>query len=78
MAIINDGNDLQEMIKKYQVGKVTTDRSQENIRALASSLIEEISSKNSDMSSRCQNLAAQLFSSKTAVEQITYSLNSVK
>lgn len=78
MAIINDGNDLQAMIEKYQVGRVTTDRSRESLRELASSLIEEISSKNSDMSSRCQNLAAKLFSSKTAVEQITHSLNLVK
>jgi glycosyltransferase involved in cell wall biosynthesis len=78
MAIINDGNDLQAMIEKYQVGRVTTDRSRESLRELASSLIEEISSKNSDMNSRCENLAAQLFSSKTAVDQITHSLNSVK
>lgn len=78
IAIINDGNDLQLMIEKYQVGQVTTDRSQGNLRALANSLIEDSSLKNGEMSSRCKKLAAELFSSKAAVEQIIHSLNSIK
>jgi hypothetical protein len=78
MAIINDGNDLQSIIEKYQVGKVTTDRSQENLRVLASLLVEDFISKNGEISSRCKVLASELFSSKTAVEQIVNSLNSMK
>ena len=78
MAIINDGNDLQSIIEKYQVGKVTTDRSQENLRVLASLLVEDITSKNGEISSRCKVLASELFSSTTAVKQIVHSLNSMK
>lgn len=78
MAIINDGNDLQLIINKYQVGRATTDRSRENLLALANSLIEDESLQDGEMSSRCKNLAARLFSSKAAVEQIIHSLNSVK
>jgi glycosyltransferase involved in cell wall biosynthesis len=78
MAIINDGNDLQLMIDKYQVGRVTTNRSRENLLALANLLIEDDSLQNGDMSSRCKKLAAELFSSRAAVEQIINSLNSVK
>ena len=78
MAIINHGNDLQLMIERYQVGRVTTDRSQDNLLALANSLIEDDSLWDGEMRSRCKKLAADFFSSKTAVEQIIYSLNSVK
>jgi len=78
IAIINDGNDLQLMIEKYQVGQVTTDRSQINLRALANSLIDDASLQDGVMSLRCKNLAAELFSSRVAVEQIINSLNSVK
>jgi glycosyltransferase involved in cell wall biosynthesis len=78
MAIVNHGNDLQLIIEKYQVGRVTTDRSQENLRLLVNSLLDEISSQEGEMSFRCKNLAAQLFSSQAAVEQIVKALNSVK
>lgn len=78
IAIINHGNDLQFIIEKYQVGHVTTDRSRGNLLALANSLIEDNSLQNGEMSSRCKKLAAELFSSKAAVEQIINSLNSVK
>ena len=78
MAIINSGNDLQTIIQEHQVGRVTTDRSQENLKLLANSLLEEISLRDSQISSRCKNLAATLFSSQAAVEQIIKALNSVK
>lgn len=78
MAIINDGNDLQTIIEKHQVGQVTTNRRQENLRELAEQLVEQISSRNCEISSRCKNLAAELFSPKTAVKQIIHSLNSLK
>ena len=78
MAIINSGNDLQTIIQEHQVGRVTTDRSQENLKLLANSLLDEISLRDSQISSRCKNLAAKLFSSQAAVEQIIRALNSVK
>lgn len=78
IAIINDGNDLLLMIEKYQVGQVTTDRSQGNLGALAISLIDDVSLQDGGMSLRCKNLAAELFSSRSAVEQIINSLNSAK
>lgn len=78
MAIINSGNDLQTIIQEHQVGRVTTDRSQDNLKLLANSLLDEISLKNSQISSRCKNLAANLFSSQSAVAQIIKTLNSVK
>ncbi len=77
MAIINHGNDLHSIIEKYQVGKATTDRSKENLRLLASLLVEDITSTNGEISSRCKALASELFSSKTAAEQILNSLNSM-
>lgn len=78
MAIINDGNDLRSIIEKHQVGKVTTDRSQANLRELASALIDDLASNRNEISARCKGLASELFSSKAAVDQITHSLNSVK
>ena len=78
LAIINHGNDLQLMIEKYQVGRVTVDRSRENLRLLANSLLDEVSSQSVEFSSRCKNLAANLFSSHAAVEQIIKTLNLVK
>ena len=78
MAIINHGNDLQSMIEKYQVGRVTVDRSKENLQILVNSLLDELAFQDGDMGSRCKNLASQLFSSQAAVEQIVHTLNSVK
>lgn len=78
LAIINHGNELQLMIEKYQVGRVTVDRSRENLRLLANSLLDEVSSQSVEFSSRCKNLAANLFSSEAAVKQIIKTLNLVK
>ncbi len=78
LAIINHGNDLQTIIETYKVGRVTTDRSQENLQLLVNSLLEEMSLQNCEINSRCKNLAAKLFSSQAAVEQIVQSLNLVK
>ena len=78
MAIINHGNDLQLMIEKYQVGRVTTDRSQKNLQLLVESLLKELSLQDGEMSVRCKNMATELFSSQVAVDQIVKTLNSVK
>lgn len=78
LAIINHGNDLQTIIETYKVGRVTTDRSQENLQLLVNSLLEEMSLQDCEINSRCKNLAAKLFSSQSAVGQIVQSLNLVK
>jgi hypothetical protein len=78
MAIINSGNDLQLIIEKYQVGKVTIDRSQKNLRILAESLIDDISLEDGEMNIRCKKLATELFSSEAAVKQIIKALYSAK
>jgi len=75
MAIVNNGNDLQSIIEKYQVGRVTTDRDQISLQLLAESLFEDITSKGEDISSRCKKLAKELFSSEAAVNKIIDSLN---
>lgn len=75
---MNEGNDLGFMIQDYQVGRVTIDRNSENLMALAISLVEEISSNGPALSLRCKKMAAELFSSKAAVDQITSALNLVK
>jgi len=77
-AIINEGNDLQLMIEKHQVGKVTSDRSQKNLQTLGESLMEEVSLNPNEMSARCKKLATDFFSSKMAVETIINSLSSAK
>ena len=78
MAIVNHENELQLMIDRYQVGRATTDRSQENLQLLASSLLDEIELQDGKVNSRCKNLAAKLFASQVAVEQIVRTLNSIK
>jgi glycosyltransferase involved in cell wall biosynthesis len=78
IAIINDGNDLQLMIERHQVGRVTADRSKMNLKLLAESLLAEMSLIDSEISSRCRSLAANVFSTQAAVEQIIKTLNSVK
>jgi len=78
MAIINEGNDLLVMIQDHRVGRVTIDRSPENLKVLAISLLDDISTEKSALSIRCKTLAANLFSSKAAVDQILHSLNLAK
>jgi len=78
LAIINHGNDLQLIIETYKVGWVTTDRSRENLQLMVNSLLDEMALQDSEINSRCKSLAAKLFSSRAAAEQIVRSLNSVK
>jgi glycosyltransferase involved in cell wall biosynthesis len=73
MAIINEGNDLQLIIDKYQVGKVTANRKTENLQKLAEALVDSI--KFNDFDFRCKKLANELFSSQYAAKQIIDSLN---
>jgi glycosyltransferase involved in cell wall biosynthesis len=77
LAIINEGNDIQSIIDKFQVGRSTADRNPKYLQYLAEALINDINHHGSDISRRCKELAIQLFSSQTAVRQIINSLNSL-
>jgi hypothetical protein len=78
LAIINEGNDLESIIKNYQVGRVTADRNFKNLQLMACSLLDEISLNKNLISSRCKNLSDKLFTTKIAVDQIMMALNSLK
>lgn len=78
IAIVNVGNDLLSIIEKYHVGRVTTDRTKENLFLLAESLLDEIYLHNIEISSRCKNLATEFFSTQAAVGQIIKTLNSLR
>ena len=78
LAIINEGNDLESIIKNYQVGRVTTDRNYKNLQIIVNSLLDEISINKTFISSQCRKLSAELYTTKKAVDQITIALNSLK
>ncbi len=75
MAIINEGNDLQLIIDRYQVGKVTTSRNPEHLQKLAESLVDCIKLDGSQFDYACKQLATKLFSSQHAAKQIIDALN---
>jgi glycosyltransferase involved in cell wall biosynthesis len=75
MAIINEGNDLELIIDKYQVGRATTERKPEHLQKLAESLVDCIKLDDSQFNSRCKKLATELFSSQHAVKQIINALS---
>ena len=73
LASINPGNDLAELIKNEEVGRVCIDNSVETLEQLVIELAEEINTEQS-MPNRCRTLSAKLFSPKTAVIQIAAAL----
>lgn len=74
LASINPGNDLAELIDREGVGRVCTDSSVATLRRLAEKLADEIA-VDSNIQTRCQGLAARLFSPETAVKQIAQALS---
>ncbi len=73
LACINHGNDLVELIGREVVGHACTDYSVETLQCLAESLVDDMI-HDVEISMRCRNLSTQLFSAKTAVDQITEAL----
>lgn len=73
LASINPGNDLVDLITCNGVGKVCTDASVATLRILAENLADDLDS-DVEVSSRCQALAARLFSPESAVSQIVQAL----
>ena len=74
LASVNPGNDLAELIDREGVGRVCTDSSVVTLRRLAEKLADEIAVE-SNFHTRCQGLAARLFSPETAVKQIAQALS---
>ena len=73
LARINSGNDLVEIIKKNNVGRVIVDREHHSMVTQASELLDflEVDRNAKD---RCRNLYLELFSPEMAVKQIVYAL----
>jgi glycosyltransferase involved in cell wall biosynthesis len=73
LARVNHGNDLVELIDKYQVGRSFTESSIADLSKLAEILIAEV---DSDLliGDRCKALSAEMFSSEVAVKKIVYAL----
>lgn len=73
LASINPGNDLATLIATERVGQSCTDASVDTLQAFAEQLVEELL-VDPEMPSRCQQLAARLFSPEAAVKQIAQAL----
>lgn len=68
LASINPGNDLIAMIEKNQVGRTSSEPDGSDLAGLALQLLNDASA--TEFSSRCRELAARKFDSRTAVNQI--------
>lgn len=75
LANINTGNDLAEIIRQENVGRVSEDGTLETLERMALELIEDIN-VDIKMGERCRNLYERLFSPETAVHQIVTALGS--
>lgn len=73
LANINRGNDLADMIRQENVGRVSEDHSVDTLQRLAEELLESIST-DTEFPARCKALFARLFSADTAVRQIVVAL----
>lgn len=74
MALINPGNDLEQMIVSNQVGVVSTHPDTAGLVVKASELLQRLDNSHDDMSGRCRTLYQQLFSPQSAVTQIVEAL----
>lgn len=72
LACVNQGNDLIEVVKKYEVGEVDTTYSSEILSELANKLL--IRSGKENFSVNCLKLSAELFDPKIAVLKIKNAL----
>jgi hypothetical protein len=73
LAAINNGNDLEELIKLNLVGEVCTSGSMGELRRSAESLVESLKG-GSTMGNNCRALANRLFSPESAARQIISAL----
>jgi glycosyltransferase involved in cell wall biosynthesis len=75
LAIVNPGNDLVELIKQEQVGRVCTTNSVGTIAQLVELLIADLD-QDEGLTRRCKALATKLFSPELAAKQIAAALES--
>jgi len=73
LARINSGNDLVEIIKKNNVGRVIVDREQNSLVTQAIELLDYLE-VDRNVKDRCRNLYLKLFSPEMAVKQIVSAL----
>jgi glycosyltransferase involved in cell wall biosynthesis len=69
LATINSGNDLVEIIKKNNIGRVIVDRELHSLVTQASELLDFLEADR-NVKDRCRNLYLELFSPEMAVKQI--------
>jgi glycosyltransferase involved in cell wall biosynthesis len=73
LARINSGNDLVEIIKKNNVGRVSVDGDQSSLEVQARQLLDLLD-VDRYIKDRCRNLYLELFSPEMAVKKIVYAL----
>lgn len=73
LARINSGNDLVEIIKNNNVGRVILDKEEGSMEAQARELLDSLD-LDRNVKDRCRNLYLKLFSPEIAVKQIVYAL----
>lgn len=69
LAIVNNGNDLAEFIRREKVGQVCENHCAQHLFELANLLLSEIDSDN-DAEARCKAVFERVFSVETAARQI--------
>jgi glycosyltransferase involved in cell wall biosynthesis len=74
LANINAGNDLADLIRQHDVGRVSEDGSIETLERLALELVDGPEAQRG-VSARCRALYGRLFSPRSAVAQIISALN---
>lgn len=76
LALLNEGNDLSEVIRKEGIGEVCDSYDLDELHEKCNSLLHMIET-DSEVSNRCKKVFQYHFSSKSVAEQITNSLRSV-
>lgn len=74
LGCINRGNDLAEIIRRENVGRVSEDNSVVTLHRLAEELLDRLND-DAGMPTRCRGLFVALFSVETAARQVIAALN---
>lgn len=74
LASVNPGNDMVELIARERVGRCIDDHDVDQLQRQAEALLQMLSTQGADLSARCRQLAARLFSPEAAARQIVEGL----